>query len=121
MRRAPAPSAASPTSVMSSSEERIMRRPARTMAWSSTSSTRIATVGSSRGQRYANVNAGSAARLRIDGELAAQGTYSLLHADDAQVLLARPADLVGVEAAAVVLHNRVPRALAPGEADGALA
>src|SRR4030042_1042571 len=120
MRRAPTPSAASPTSVMASSEARIMRRPARTMAWSSTSSTRIATARSSRGQWYANSNAGAAARPRIDGELAPQEAHSLLHTYDAQMLLSRPADLVGIEAAAVVFDHRLHRAVRPRAAPGAL-
>ena len=97
------PSEHSPTTSMSSSASRIIRKPARISAWSSTSSTRMLmpapAVGWGARARTAKPPSGSRARLHD----AAVHRRALAHADEA-VAAARVAQLVVVaRALAVVL------------------
>src|SRR3954452_10749228 len=92
------PSPASPTTSMPSWSDRNVRSPSRTTAWSSTTSTRIASS-----TRRLQPHRRAPARRRRDGEAAAQALRPLLHRgqpEPPRAYLGR----VGIEAGAVVAH-----------------
>src|SRR5262245_21763673 len=91
--------AASPTTSISSWALIIVRRPARTTAWSSTMSTRILGIVPL-AQRDPRDDPGSLSRPRLDGQASAQEGGPLAHAG--QPALPAGAHIPDIEAAAVV-------------------
>src|SRR4051794_1166974 len=105
---------ASPTTSISACALIIVRRPARTTEWSSTTSTRILAI-SFLPQRDARDDPGPAVRPGIDGQASSQEGGALAHAGQAE--LSAGAHVPDLEAAAVVFHAHLHAGRSPLDDD----